>query len=292
MKIQKKSELSKNSSPSISESKNGSLARGLRICEVLLESPSPMSLLELANACDLDSSTTYRMAIVLLDLGYIRRDDAGKRYFAAPRLLSPLGIMHPINEFRREARHVLESVRDTTNETTSLVLYVGGERLIVDLALGAQSVVPYYETWLRSPLHGSATGKIMLAFSDPVRRETLLGVGPYEAVTPHTITDPMSLESEVETIRKNQYAVSRDEVFVGLAAIAAPILFRDQIVGCVAVVGKTSSITPDREAELGLAVKMSASLIAHTAPQVGAAYHMYRSITAQALTKLKTSSES
>ena len=61
---------------------------------------------------------------------------------------------------------------------------------MVDFIRGRLPLSPYYDTWLKSPLHGSASGKILLAWLPDEEREQLLGPGPYTSHTPKTVTEP------------------------------------------------------------------------------------------------------
>ena len=105
------------------------------------------------------------------------RDEQSRRYTAGPRAFAPLGLTHPLKELAREAFPILSSLRNSTGQTTGLVLFVGTQRLVVDTVKGDHPLVPYYESWLRSPLHGSASGKILLASLSKQERAELIGPG-------------------------------------------------------------------------------------------------------------------
>ena len=65
--------------------------------------------------------------------------------------------------------------------------------------------------------HASSAGKVLLAFGGgPLPR------GRLQRFTPQTITDPDLLAREIETVRRQGWAVAIDEREPGLAAVAAP----------------------------------------------------------------------
>lgn len=257
------------------ESLSGALPRGLRIIELLVESPTPQALSELASGAGLDSSTAYRLLQTLADRGYVVRDSESKRYMAGPRALSPLGMSHPLRELAREAAPILGSIRNTTGQTASLVVFIGAQRLVIDTAPGDHPLVPYYDTWLRSPLHGSASGKVLLASLSAVDRSVLLGSGPYPAVTPHTITDSAELGRHLAEAVARGYAIARDDAFIGMTAIAAPIAYSTRVVGCMALVGRSDAMPKTKDAELGNALKNAAALLTHSAPSLRNVYYLY-----------------
>ena len=72
------------------------------------------------------------------------------------------------------------------------------------------------------PLHCTAMGKVLLAFSDAatigkVTRRKL------RSFTPNTITDGKRLREELEHVAQQGYAVDREEITRGLVCIAAPV---------------------------------------------------------------------
>lgn len=257
------------------ESLSGALPRGLRIVELLVESPTPQALSEVANGAGLDSSTAYRLLQTLVERGYAVRDPESKRYMAGPRALSPLGMSHPLRELAREAAPILGSLRTTTGQTCGLVVFINTQRLIVDTAPGDHPLVPYYDTWLRSPLHGSASGKILLASLSSSERVALLGSGPYPAATPHTITEPAALERHLSEAFNRGYAVARDDAFIGMTAIAASIAYSSRVVGCLALIGRSDAMPQTADAELGQALKNAAALLTHSAPSLRNVYYLY-----------------
>lgn len=252
----------------------GSLSRGLRIVEAVIDSPAPLGLSDIAAASALDNATAHRLLKVLIEHGYVVRDEGTKRYMPGPRGLCPLEPFHPLHELKRETASLLQLVRDQTGETTALILFIGLERLIVEVSRGKHPLAPYYDTWLRSPLHGSASGKILLAHRRPSDRRRVLGPGPYPAVTPATITDPDVLARHLTEVAEKGVAVARGESFIGLTAVAVPLFAVDVLAGCLVLAGSSEYFPSRRDPELHAALKSAADLLAVSAPSLRALRHM------------------
>ena len=266
--------------PTIS-GKSGSLSKGLSILNLLADAPTPLAMTEITGALGLDNSTTYRLLQTLADEGYVIRTRS-KQYVAGPRTLATLSTQHPLNNFRREISSNLHHLRDELGETVAGVLFVGRERIIVDVIHGRDPLSPYYTSWLQSPLHGSASGRILLLSLPAEDRRQLIGEGPYEAVTPYTITDPTQLAEELMQIRARGYTVTRDEALVGITAIAAPITLGNQSLGCLAVTASSSRIDRTAADTIGQRLLESAKLISRGAPSLRAlAYAVGLKDTAQ-----------
>lgn len=248
----------------------GSLSRGLLVVEVLRNTTGYLSLSDIAAETGLDSSTVYRLLQTLTESGYAARDDVQKRYLPGPRALSPLSLFHPVTLLRREASTILQAFREETGLTTALVLFVAQERLVVDFARGKQPLSPYYDTWLKSPLHGSGSGKLLLAWLSDSEREHLLGPGPFMAQTQQTITDSKILSKHLDQVRVQGYAVARDDAFQGLTAIGVPLMYPNdaQPLGCLVVTSPSTSLPATAEKAIADKLKGASTLLLNGAPSM------------------------
>ncbi|OOG53218.1 hypothetical protein B0E49_12235 [Polaromonas sp. C04] len=248
----------------------GSLSRGLQVLDVLRQANGYLSLSDIAAETGLDASTAHRLVQTLTENGYAVRDDVQKRYLPGPRALSPLSLFHPLTQLRREASSTLHSLQKETGYTTALALFVGKERMVVDFVQGGHPLSPYYESWLKSPLHGSASGRLLLAWMPESEREQLLGAGPYEAYTPKTITDPSALSREFGRVRMRGYAVARDDYNHGLLAIGVPLIHQaeSQPLGCLMLTSPSGSVPVEAEEVLADQLKAASKLLMNSAPSL------------------------
>ncbi len=248
----------------------GSLSRGLQVLEVLRHTTGYLSLSDIAAETGLDASTVHRLLQALTEYGYAARDDLQKRYLPGPRALSPLSLFHPVTLLRREASAMLQTFQEETGETIALVLFISRERLVVDFARGNQPLSPYYDTWLKSPLHGSGSGKLLLAWLTPAERENLLGPGPYKAHTPQTITDPALLSQHLDQIRTQGYAVARNDAFQDLIAIGVPLMHPTdaQPLGCLVITSPSASVPVQAEQGMAEKLRTAATLLMNSAPSI------------------------
>ena len=108
------------------------------------------------------------------------------------------------------------------------------------------------------PLHCTARGKVLLAYSDTqtISRVTRRKLRAY---TQHTITGGKQLREELRDIEQQGFAVDREEITRGLICIAAPIYDLQGNVGA-AISSTVSSfdVTPDMLDELAAIVCESA----------------------------------
>jgi DNA-binding IclR family transcriptional regulator len=72
------------------------------------------------------------------------------------------------------------------------------------------------------PLHCTATGKVLLAFSPPTLLEEVLA-RPLERLTPSTVTMPGMLREQIRKVRDTGHAIELEETAIGYCSVAVPI---------------------------------------------------------------------
>jgi DNA-binding IclR family transcriptional regulator len=108
------------------------------------------------------------------------------------------------------------------------------------------------------PLHASALGKAILAFSAAHVLEDLLSE-PLPKLTSRTLT-AAALRDELASVRDGGLARERDEAVLGEGSLAAPIFdHAGHPVGAIGIVGDTERIAPRRPAKATTAAVIEAA---------------------------------
>src|SRR3990172_7552010 len=89
---------------------SNSLMRGLLVLERFSPEKPQLSLAELASVLDVPKSSLFRIAKTLSEMGFLRYDDASKRYSLGTRVLSLGFSVLQGMELRDLARPHLESL--------------------------------------------------------------------------------------------------------------------------------------------------------------------------------------
>jgi DNA-binding IclR family transcriptional regulator len=118
---------------------------------------------------------------------------------------------------------VLSSTADQSGESVSCAVLDGGHALIVGRALSNHDLRPNVKIGHRRPLHCTALGKVMLADLSEARLREVLADCSLERYTSRTICDLQQLCRELELVRLQGYAWSKDEWTEGLTCVAAPV---------------------------------------------------------------------
>jgi IclR family acetate operon transcriptional repressor len=119
---------------------------------------------------------------------------------------------------------------------------------------------------LRSPVHATCTGKLLLAFASEATLDRAIAVG-LPRFSGATITEARSFRAELARIRDVGFALDREEYMPGLAAVAAPIFGRHgELLAALAVVGDAKILGDGvRSHTIGLVTRVARSI----APAVG-----------------------
>lgn len=100
------------------------------------------------------------------------------------------------------------------------------DAIVVREARGRQGLpkIPGLGPLIRSEAHATAFGKVLLAFGPPQRLPASIATFGTPDFTPTTLTDPRAPERELAKVRRDGYALDREEYAVGFCCVAAPVL--------------------------------------------------------------------
>src|SRR3989441_7480666 len=152
----------------------------------------------------------------------VERDQRTARYRLGRRLPQLASVVTGEFDLRFVARPVCERLAAAVGETATLDVLVGDVIVPVEQATASTSVVSVNWLGRRTPVHCTASGKVIAAFGKDTVRRRLLSL-PLDRVTPNTITDRAKLEAQLEEARQTGVARTHEELEVGLDAIAAPV---------------------------------------------------------------------
>ncbi|WP_375002384.1 IclR family transcriptional regulator C-terminal domain-containing protein [Aeromicrobium sp. CTD01-1L150] len=197
------------------------LAKGLAILEAFDGQAPRLTISESATATSQSRATARRCLLTLVDLGYLSTD--GKYFSPTPRLLRLGAIYGDTAELPQLAGPHLSAVRESVNEAASLAVRDRGESLFIARSETQSIVNAGVRVGARLPLYASATGHVLLLGLSEENLTDYLDSGPFPARTPRTPTSSAEIRERVESTRANGFAVSDEELEVGLLSIAVPV---------------------------------------------------------------------
>jgi DNA-binding IclR family transcriptional regulator len=177
---------------------------------------------EVARELGVHRSTALRLLATLDRHGLVERDPRTAKYRLGQRVAQLASSVRGEVDLRQAARPVCESLARDLGETVTLDVIDGDEVVPIEQASGSTSVVSVNWLGTRSPVHCTASGKVLLAFAPQALRAAILDQ-PLDRRTPHTVTDRAELEAQLAEVLEAGFARTFEELEVGLNAIAAPV---------------------------------------------------------------------
>ena len=233
-----------------------SLAKGLKILNLLERSRQGMGTTEVAARLEIDKSSASRLLHTLANYGFVEQDETSSRYLLGPQLVT-LG-QHLLNRItlRDYARPSLHELVDKTGECAHLAILAQRQALYIDQVESTAALRVESEVGTLSPLYCTALGKVMLAFRDCCIPDDL------KPFTHRTVTDQGTLVAQLEQTRQRGYAIDDEEYNYGVRCVAAPVYdHRRELVGAIGISGPAARVTLERIDEFGTVVKDIASAL-------------------------------
>jgi DNA-binding IclR family transcriptional regulator len=108
------------------------------------------------------------------------------------------------------------------------------------------------ELGTRWPAHATATGKVLIAFSEVEMEEPPGGLAP---LTKNTIVSWEQWQGTLEEVRKKGYATNLEELEYGYQSVAAPVRDREgRVFAALSVGGSVHRVTMSRIPDLARSV--------------------------------------
>lgn len=214
-----------------------SLARGLRILEIMADCENGIGITELADQLGVDKSTASRLVQTLLKDGFVQKAKDDRSYTLGPMLVNLSRSVITRMPLRDTAKPYLKKLVEVSGECSHIAIYAQGKALYIDQMESSSTLRVNVEVGQLAPLHCTALGKILLAFGNyPLPVEL-------EGHTEKTITDLQTLEKELETVRDKGYAIDDEEFDNDVRCISVPVFdFREKLVGAIGISGPSARL--------------------------------------------------
>jgi IclR family acetate operon transcriptional repressor len=221
--------------------RGGSLTvdRAITVLDVLREADEALGLTEISRRVRLSRSAVHRLLATLSAHGLVEQDEESHAYRLGWALLRYSDALLRHTRVADIAPPVARRLRDSTQETVTVQVRAGSDRVVVYEAEGPQEVHRRVGIGTRLPLHAGASGLAILA-NLPASELPRLVSAEIEQLTPATVTDLSKLATRLEAIRVAGVARSEGETVVGASSVAAPLwMSGGLVIGSIAVSGPT-----------------------------------------------------
>jgi len=166
--------------------------------------------------------TVYHLLNTLVAEGFLARGH-DRRY----RLGLAVGqLADAFRRFLSPPENLVAEIRALalrTGEPTYLTGWVDEALAVLARVPGQHAVsVGEFPLGMVGDAHARASGKLLLALTEPETREAYLAAHPPVALTPNTLVKRAALERELEEIRARGYALDVEEFTLDVCCLAVP----------------------------------------------------------------------
>lgn len=248
--------------PAVSKTDNAISIIALEIIETVLKDPGSWGVSELAKELDLPKARVHRHLTQLRSAGYVSQNDSTRRYEPGWRLAILGQQLAKRVTAVTVARPVMEKLRDEVRQTIVFGQFTDHGVTVVSVLPGGSPIDVVLHPGTQFGFNASAQGKVALAFGSPSQIEQW-SRQPHETRTARTVTDPAQLEKDVETTRQRGWTYAPEETYLGVNAIAAPVLGHGgALIGTLAIIASIHFVpdppsAPMVEALVGAALELS-----------------------------------
>jgi len=227
-----------------SQMEKSPVIKALRMLTHLAESGEPLALADLSRALNLPKPTGYRLAQALVSAGFVQKDPLTNRYLIGANFehIALNALKHGAGHSSR--RLLMNQLADRLGARVNFTLLKSGNLSFVEWVDSTAPLRVDIRADAPMPVHGSASGKLLLAFGPEELQAHFLRTAPYERFTDNTITSAEGLDQEMKKIRKRGHSEDNEELLPGVVCVAVPVRNRaGMVIAGLAVMSPTGTMS-------------------------------------------------
>ncbi len=241
--------MSNNDSSSNNEYHVSAVIRAIHIIDFMYEKGGSASINEISKELGMYKSTVHRILNTLKSQNYVHHDQDDPKYHLGIRFYTLGSLVKENLDILQMFTNLANNISDKYNEGVQISVLDKNSKdaaklICIQRTTSSENLVLRTVPAIGIPTycHCSASGKCLLAFSDPEYIDQFRGK-PLQKLTDHTITDWNKLDESLKEIRELHYGIDVDEREIGLMCIAVPVIGRDgYAVAAVSLQGPTSRV--------------------------------------------------
>lgn len=204
------------------------LARGIDVLKSFDTMHMAMSVSEVAARTGLARPTARRLLITLEQLGYVRALDGvysltARTLELGTAYISSLGLWDL-------ARPHMQALVDTTRESSSMSQLDGSDVVYVARVAVPKIIALSVSIGTRFPAVATSMGRVMLAALTVDSLDAVLSTPSASGIVPRVSPPRSELDAELSRVREQGWAMSDEQLSLGIRSVAVPVLGPDGVV--------------------------------------------------------------
>lgn len=217
-----------------------SVHNALRILRVFTHENPEMGISELSVRLGLAKSTVFRLLRTLSEDHLVEKNKKSQKYHLGLAALELGFAVYHEMELRKVALPFLERLTKSLRKVVHMGVYDNGEVVYICKLLPDDHLGTITQIGRRVPLHCTSVGKILLAHRSESEISRILQ-NELIAHTGKTIIHTDRLKSCIADIHKKGYAVSHDELKMGVSSVSVPVVNDyGEVIAAISAAGSTA----------------------------------------------------
>lgn|SRR5699024_2698268 len=221
------------------------LQRGIQVIHCFKDRPH-LTISETSKITKLSRPVCRRILLTLEELGYVNSEE--RKFSLTPKILSLAHSYFSSGMIWDLSMPHLEELSEILNESCAMAVLDGTDIVYVAHVSIKRILNDNVGVGTRLPAHLTSAGKVLLSYQSNQGLEYYFKHAKLEAITNKTIVSESEIRKELKQINKNGYAISQEQLQMGLISIAAPI--RDITGKVVAAVNCPTTTTRNSKKDL------------------------------------------
>jgi len=223
------------------------LARASAIIDVIAAGEEGgVGLSEISKTTSLNKTTAFNLLASLVTLRFVEQDAQSRKYRLGLRCLELGRLVQGRLLVSHLARPILIGLCNKTHETVNLGLPGMLDFRVINSYAGSRVLHARANSDWRWNYHCTAMGKAFLAGWEASMRQGIYDSCEMVQLTPNTITDVNTLESQLAEFRAQGYATDHEEYEIGVNGIASWVVDGlGEVAAAISVSGHASRLTDE-----------------------------------------------
>ncbi len=223
-----------------------SLSRALSILELYNSKQSEWGITEMGQEIDLPKSTVHGLVKTLESHGFLEITEHSKYRLGIK--VYELGLTYQTSaRLSTVAEPWVKMLAEKYRQSVHIAIYAGRMAVFVIGNKSGTGHVIFPRIGAGIAAYCTGVGKALLAWQSDTHLEEYLKSEVLVPFTKNTIVEPDKLKEELQSIKKQGYALDKEETVVGIGCAAAPIFgFSDHIIAAISISGIADIILEEK----------------------------------------------
>jgi DNA-binding IclR family transcriptional regulator len=219
-----------------------SIKKALDLLELLSDNEE-MGITEISKELHIGISTVYRILTTLKCCGYVIQNQKTSKYTLGINLFILGGKVRSAVNLVELVTPFLQKLSQYTNESINFAILEGREAICLSKIESLEALRTDIKIGARLPTYCTAIGKALLAFLPEWKFNMLYGKDnkKLNTFTPNSISSVMELKKCLKKIKKDGYAIDKEEFKIGINCLGVPLINNEgKLIAGISITGPSS----------------------------------------------------